>query len=49
MGRAVDWAELAQAQRDFFTGSFDRMREFNERYREAMLSSLKSMGLSARR
>jgi len=49
MGRAVDWAQLAQAQRDFFAGSFERMRQFNDRCREAMLSGVKSMSFSARR
>ena len=48
MGRAVDWAELAQAQHDFFAGSFARMRQFNDRYCEAMLSGLKSMSVPAR-
>ena len=33
-GRAVDWADLAQAQREFISGSFERWSQLNDRYRE---------------
>jgi hypothetical protein len=34
IGRAVNWTGVAEAQRDFVTGSLARMSQINQRYRE---------------
>ena len=48
-GRAVNWAEVAEIQRDFLAGSFHRMNQLGERYRAMMQAGMKSMAPPARR
>jgi len=47
--RAVDWAEIFAAQRDFLNASLDRTRQLNDRYREMVQAGLKAFALPVRR
>jgi hypothetical protein len=47
-GRAVNWAEVAEIQRDFIAGNFERMNQLGERYRAMVQAGMKSMTLPAR-
>ena len=47
--RALNWAEVAEIQRDFLAGSFDRMNQLGERYRAMMQAGMKSLALPTRR
>lgn len=38
--QAVDWVEVARAQREFFSGSFVRLNQFAEHYRAMMQAAM---------
>ena len=42
-GRAVNWMEIAEAQRNFIVGSFARFSRINASYREFLLSGMTSL------
>lgn len=46
---AVDWAEVARAQREFFSGSFARLNQFAEHYRAMMQAGMSAMSFPGRR
>jgi hypothetical protein len=48
IGRAVNWSDIGEIQRDFLSSSFARMSQINLRYREIFEHGLKSMSLAAR-
>jgi len=41
VSRATNWSDVAQAQRDFVAGSFARIAQINERYRDLFQSGMK--------
>jgi hypothetical protein len=47
-GRAFNWAEVADIQRDFIAGNFARMNQFGERYRAVMQAGMRSMAFPSR-
>ncbi len=47
--RAVGWSQILEAQRDYVTASFERMRQLNERYREMVQAGFKAFALPGRR
>jgi hypothetical protein len=49
IGQAVDWAEVARAQRDFVAGSFERMNQFAQHYRAMMRAGMSAMSFPGRR
>lgn len=49
IGRAVNWAQVAEIQRDFLTESFKRMNHLGESYRGMMQVGMKSMTFPTRR
>ena len=49
IGRAVSWTGVAEAQRDFVTGSLARISQINQRYREIIENGLKSPTFTAKR
>lgn len=46
---ATDWHELARLQRAFWEGSFTRMGQLGERYRDAWQALFSSAAISSRR
>jgi hypothetical protein len=42
-GRAVNWMDIAEAQRNFIVGSFARISQINASYREFLLSGMTSV------
>ena len=42
-GRVMNLAEVAEIQRDFLAGSFNRMNQLGERYCAMMQAGMKSM------
>lgn len=47
--RAIGWSQVLEAQRDYVTTSFERMRQLNDRYREMAQAGLKAFALPGRR
>ena len=47
-GRVMNWAEVAEIQRDYLAGSFNRMSQLGERYRAMMQAGMKSMTVPPR-
>ncbi|HYO60983.1 MAG TPA: hypothetical protein VEU29_03695 [Actinomycetota bacterium] len=47
--RAVGWSQILEAQRDYVTASFERMRQLNDRYREMVQAGFKAFALPGRR
>lgn len=41
--RATSWSDVAQAQSDFISGSFKRINEINQRYRDLFRDGMKLM------
>jgi hypothetical protein len=48
-GRVMNLAEVAEIQRDFLAGSFNRMNQLGERYCAMMQAGMKSMAFPTRR
>ena len=47
-GRVMNWAEVAEIQRDYLAGSINRMSQLGERYRAMMQAGMKSMTFPSR-
>lgn len=48
-GRTVDWGQVAEMQRDFLAGSFNRMIQLGDRYRTMLQAGMKPMAFTTRR
>jgi hypothetical protein len=49
IGRAVNWTEIVEAQREFVGESFDRMKRLGESYRAMLQAGMTTMSASGRR
>jgi hypothetical protein len=47
-GRVMNWAEVAEIQRDYLAGCFNRMNQLGERYGAMMQAGMRSMATPTR-